>query len=822
MQTPFARVSYFPIHEMNRYICVHGHFYQPPRENPWLETVEHQESAHPWHDWNERITEECYARNAAARVLDDEKRIVQIVNLYSRISFNFGPTLLSWLEEKAPDVHQAVVDADRDSVATFSGHGSALAQAYNHTILPLSNRRDRVTQVVWGIRDFKHRFGRDPEGMWLPECAVDVETLDILAAHGIQFTILSPLQAARVRVKGGEWEDVTGGRVDPRVPYEAVLPSGRKIGLFFYDGPVSQGIAFEKLLSRGESFANRLAGCFSDTESPQLVHVATDGETYGHHHRVGEMGLAYALHHIEEEGLAKITNYGEYLEKFPPEHEVEIVENSSWSCSHGIERWRSSCGCNSGGPASGSQEWRGPLREALDWLRDRVNPWFEERAKALFKDPWEARDNYVSVILDRSSENVDRFLEKNASPGLSPEDRITVLTLMELQRNAMLTYTSCGWFFDDISGIETIQVMRYAARVIQLANRVFNESLEAEFLARLERAPSNLSEYGNGRGVYEKRVSAGVVDLARVAAHYGVSSLFESYGESAQVYCYEVTREEHKLLSAGNARMVIGRARITSRITERTGVFSFGVIHMGDHNINGGVRVYQDTEAYAKLVDDLTAAFGKGNLAESMRLLDQHFASGSWSLSFLFEEEQRRILAQILESTLQDTEGVYRQVFDRNAPLMRFLRQAGAPLPAGLELAAQFVLNSNLQRELDADEYRPDLVRALMEEASALGVELDVDDLSHALQGGVDRAADVFLEQPGDAPRMKRLTAAVDLAEDLPFQIDLARAQDAYYRTLRTVYPGIRSQGETEGNGAAGWIKDFRALGEKLLVKWQE
>ncbi|MCL6482072.1 MAG: DUF3536 domain-containing protein, partial [Firmicutes bacterium] len=375
---------------MERYICIHGHFYQPPRENPWLEAIEQQDSAYPYHDWNERITAECYAPNAASRILDSEGRIVRIVNNYARISFNFGPTLLAWMEQHAQETYRAVLEADRESRERFGGHGSALAQAYNHLIMPLANSRDKRTQIRWGIHDFVHRFGRRPEGMWLPETAVDLETLELMAEQGIRFTILEPGQARRVRPIGGRtWRDVAGGRIDPTTAYRLRLKSGHSICLFFYDGPIARAVAFEGLLARGENFANRLVSAFNDSRSwAQLVHIATDGETYGHHHLYGDMALAYALQYLEEHRLARLTNYGQYLELHPPTQEVEIFENTSWSCAHGVERWRSDCGCNTGGHPGWNQAWRAPLREALDWLRDTLAPRYEKHAGALLRDPW--------------------------------------------------------------------------------------------------------------------------------------------------------------------------------------------------------------------------------------------------------------------------------------------------------------------------------------------------------------------------------------------------------------------------------------------------
>lgn len=494
----------------SRFVCIHGHFYQPPRENPWLGVIERQESAAPFHDWNERITAECYAPNAAAPVLDHEGRVAKVVNNYARMSFNFGPTLLSWICGAAPRTYEAILEAERESRTRFSGHGSALAQVYNHMILPLANERDRETQVIWGIRDFEWRFARSPEGMWLPETAVDVGTLEVLARHGIRFTILAPHQARRIRpLDGGEWEDVSGGRIDPTRPYLAVLPEGRRIALFFYDGLVSRGIAFEGLAADGERLVERLVAAFSEARPwPQLVHVATDGETYGHHQRGGEIALATALEAIEARGLARLTNYGEFLDLCPPTHEVEIIPNTSWSCAHGVERWRSDCGCRTGAHPGWTQAWRGPLREALDWLRDEVAPRYEARAGELLRDPWAARNAYIDVLLDRSPDNVARYFREHARRRLTDAEERAALNLLELQRHAMLMYTSCGWFFDELSGIEAVQDLQYAGRVIQLARELFgDDSIETVFLERLARARSNIPELEDGRQVYGRYVA---------------------------------------------------------------------------------------------------------------------------------------------------------------------------------------------------------------------------------------------------------------------------------------------------------------------------
>ena len=591
-----------------RYVCVHGHFYQPPRENPWLETVEVQDSASPYHDWNDRITAECYAPNGASRITNLKNEIVRIVNNYARMSFNFGPTLLSWLADKAPRAYRMILDADNVSAQRYSGHGSALAQVYNHMIMPLASRRDAITQIRWGIADFEHRFGRRPEGMWLAETAVNRLVLDLMAAEGIKFTVLAPSQCARVRrippdiehsatVNPIHWTPTPDATVDPTHPYAIPLDEGRSIAVFFYDGPASRAIAFEGLLNSGEAFGSRLLDGFhspsaNPTGEAELSHVATDGESYGHHHKYGEMALSYAMHWIEDSGRAKLTNYGEFLEKFPSEWEAEVVEDTSWSCVHGVERWRSNCGCNGGKPGW-NQHWRGPLREALDFLRDATAPLAEALAAPLLVDLWAARDAYIDIVLDRSPASTDRFFARHATQVPTAAQRTTILELLELERHAQLMYTSCGWFFDEISGIETVQIIAYAGRVLQLAAKLFGEpgvALEAAFLNILAKAKSNLPEVGDGAELYRRYVAGIRIGLEQVGAHYAISSIFRNYPEDGELFCFDLHRDSHESFTSGRGKVALGRAHIRSRITEETEEICFAVLHLGDQNLSAAVR----------------------------------------------------------------------------------------------------------------------------------------------------------------------------------------------------------------------------------------
>ncbi|OGO24492.1 MAG: glycoside hydrolase [Chloroflexi bacterium RBG_16_50_9] len=806
---------------MERYVCIHSHFYQPPRENPWLESIELQYSAYPYHDWNERITAECYAPNATSRILDSKKRITEIVNNYIKISFNFGPTILAWMEANAPEVFMAILLADHESQKSFSGHGSAMAQAYNHMIMPLANRQDKYTQVLWGIRDFEHRFQRQPEGMWLPETALDPETLDIMAELGIKFTILAPHQAKRVRQIGTDnWEDVDGGRIDPTRAYAVNLPSGRKLSLFFYDGPVSHAIAFEGLLANGESFADRLMGVFSDQRDwPQLVHIATDGESYGHHHRNGDMALAYALHHIEANPQVKITNYGEYLEKHPPTHEVEIVENSSWSCVHGIERWRSDCGCNSGGHAEWNQSWRAPLRQALDWLRDTLAPTYEEKAREYLKDPWAARNEYIAVILDRTPESVQQFLSRHATHELSEPERIKVLKLLELQRHAMLMYTSCGWFFDELSGIETVQVIQYAGRVVQLAQELFGDSIEEQFLKLLEAAKSNLPEHGDGRRIYDKWVKPATIDLAKVAAHYAISSLFQEYGEHSKIYCYAVDRQAYQKGECGKTRIAVGRVNVTSEITQESQALSFGVAHFSDHNLSAGVRKYRGEEAFNEMLQELIQTCSVADFPGVIRLLDKHFGTSTYALRSLFRDEQNKVLGNILQLTLNETESAYRQIYQSHYPLMRFLINLGNPLPKGLQFAAEFILNTDLRRALSADTPDVAAIKKFLEETGLWKVQLDTSGLAHVFRQTLEKKMFDFVNKPEDVAIMSEMIALVELAQSLPFAVELRGVQNLCHPMLKKTFPEFQKRAKGEDQLAKDWVARFVSLGDKLAIR---
>jgi len=791
---------------MPRYVCIHGHFYQPPRENPWLEAVELQESAAPWHDWNARIAAECYSRNAASRILDADGNIAKICNNYSRISFNVGPTLLSWMEEREPRCYHAILEADALGRKRFSGHGPAMAQVYNHIIMPLANRRDKRTQVVWGIEDFKRRFGRAPEGMWLAETAVDTETLEVLAENGIRFTVLAPKQAAEVRPLGeGAWRDVRGERVDTRCAYRCDLPSGRSIALFFYDGRISQEIAFGGLLNNGENFAHRLIGALADSNLPVLSHVATDGESYGHHHDHGDMALAYCLETLDRSREAQLTVYGEFLALFPPEHAVRIVENSSWSCAHGVERWRGDCGCNAGTPGF-HQQWRGPLREALDALRDSLADIFEREGRGLFPDPWGARDAYIAVILDRSPENVERWLARHAARPLGPEERTRALSLMELQRSALLMYTSCGWFFDDISRIETVQILRYAARAIELARDLSGRDCAPEFLRMLERAPSNVPELGNGARVYELLVRPGRITKARLAAHYGITSLFPSFAPAFSEGCWRFSgtasvpekasdsgkNSTPKKISpseasppqgaAGSCAFSAGTVRVRSEVTGEEETFLFAANYRGGTSILCGVAPEREVrEVTAGEADALRELFA----GSDERGLVGRFGHDLFSLRHILADAQHGVLDKLLRQDVARIEESVHSIVRSYDSLLDYLTTLEMRPPRIIASAAEVALTSNIVHALEHEV--PDIahIRGQLRLAARWRTALDVPRIGFAVSQWLDRRMERLCEDPGDAAATDGICAMLALfVDEHQWHLSLYQAQNLYFEVL--------------------------------------
>ncbi|MCE5340713.1 MAG: DUF3536 domain-containing protein [Planctomycetaceae bacterium] len=806
---------------MDRYVCIHGHFYQPPRENPWLEDVELQDSAYPYHDWNTKITEECYRQNAASRILSPERKIINIVNNYSKMSFNFGPTLMIWLEKHATDVYESILEADRQSQKNFSGHGAAIAQAYNHMIMPLANRRDKITQIIWGLADFEKRFERKAEGMWLPETAVDNETLDIMAEYGVKFTILSPTQAKRIRKIGdNNWYNINRDQIDITQPYLCKLPSGRTINLFFYHGPIANDAAEGRILQHGDVLADKLLWLLEDHgEKAKLSHIALDGETFGHHHRFTDMALAYCMHYIEAKKSAQITVYGEYLEKFPPTYEAEINENSSWSCIHGIERWRSNCGCNGGRFPSGKQQWRQPLREAMDWLRDQLVPVYEKEMAKYANYPWQARNEYINVISNRQPENVNAFLKQIAGRELADDEKIRAMKLLELQRNAMLMYTSCGWFFDDIAGIETVQIMLYASRVIQLAKEIFEKDLEPEYENILEKAQCNLKEYDNGKKVYGNIVKNYVIDLNRVGAHLASVLVFEKCDKIREIFCYSTKIESYERIEEGIQVLAVGQATIQSNIVLDKHLIDFAVLHFGDHNLNCAVNTRSSGAEFNKMKEDLKKSFANGDTAEVMRVMSVFFKGNNYSLWHLFKDQQRRVINELLTSASEEIEAILRGIYERNYTIMHMMRKMRMPLPSALCDPAEFIINKDICDEIRSEEINVKRLGKLIDDVIKLSLQIDTQTLRYETSRKINYLMGKLKNSPDDIKLMETIANTLGIIMNIVPELDLQTSQNILYGITKTQYTDIKQKCQAADKTAKDWCGHFQKLANYLGVK---
>jgi alpha-amylase/alpha-mannosidase (GH57 family) len=794
----------------NKFICIHGHFYQPPRENAWLEVIEVQDSAHPYHDWNERINAECYEPNGTSRILDEGGVIRDIVNNYSRISFNFGPTLLSWMELNAKETYESILEADKESIKKY-GHGSALAQVYNHIIMPLANAADKQTQIFWGIRDFEYRFKRKPEGMWLAETAVDIETLEALASNNIKFTILAPRQAKATRIIGEEqWKEVNDKTVNTKQAYLCNLPSGKSIHLFFYDGDISQSIAFNGLLNDGKHFAESLMNAVHANDgASQLIHVATDGETYGHHHRHGDMALAFCLDFIEKQEDVSLTNYAQYLELVPTTHEAQIFENSSWSCVHGIERWRSDCGCHSGGNPGWNQQWRKPLREALDWLRDTTNEIFEREGKKVLRDLSLARDEYINVILNRNENTVKKFLKSNILDG---NESTQVLRLMEMQRNAMLMYTSCGWFFDEVSGIETTQVLQYACRVIQLAYQTGGLDLEQDFLNRLELVPSNISSLKNAKEIYLRYVIPARTNLKRVGMHFAVSSIFDEEPEAQTIFNYKTFSESFIKKEAGDQKLALGITKVKSMVTLSEKKFSFAVICLGKHNIIGNISLDMGPDNFASMQFRIVKAFEEGRLGDVIGYMQSYFGSEKYTIWQLFSDEKRKVLELIAQESLSQLESSLRKSYNSDYQLITALSNNGIPIPNTYKTAFEYILNADLTKSFNSDRINIKTMERISSELDRWGLKIeDPHKLSRLAGESIFKELKRIGSESENVKRIQRLNRMFPLLEKFGLTPNLHKTQNYYFL--------LSKEERANGESLPEWEEQFKLLGENLGVK---
>ena len=812
----------------DKFLAIHGHFYQPPRENPWLEAIELQESARPNHDWNERVCRECYTPNSVSRIVDNRNKILDIVNNYEYMSFNFGPTLLSWMENYAPLTYERIIKADIESVSQHNGHGNAIAQVYNHMIMPLANYKDKETQVKWGIRDFESRFGRKPEGMWLAETAVDDETLKVLVDNDIKFTILSPFQALKIRKQGEkEWEDVSWGNIDPARSYKYTIKSDSKksITLFFYDGAISRSVAFDELLKDGNRFIKRLKEGVSETRDyPQLINIATDGESYGHHTKFGDMALSYVLKiKAKDEGF-KITNYGEYLESYESDYEADIKEASSWSCFHGVGRWKEDCGCSTGGQPGWNQKWRKPLREALDFLRDKLAIVFENEGKKYFnKDVWDVRNLYIDVILNRTSKTIKSFQKEHFLPDLSPDDRVRGMELLEIQRQAMLMYTSCGWFFNEISGIETVQIMKYAARAMQLARNFTSEDFETPFLDILNQAQSNIKDFGTGKDIYERWVKPSVVSLKEVACLWGISSLYQDFEDEEDVYCYSVKRNDYQLVEKGNSNFIVGNIEVTSKITMQKSNLVFALMQYSDGDFHCAIKEFSTNEEYNLLKNSLIKTFALSPQTEIIRALDEKFGKEYFTLKDIFIEERKKILQILLKDQLKKFANRYEEMYDQGKSSIYHMQNLGLEIPEEFKISAGYTLSRRYNDLLEhsvgfVEDNVIQQIVAINYEAKRIGISIDKTPsnkvFSRKVITNLNRLTKSF-----EVSQAETILDLFDMISKLELEIDIAEAQNIYYNKIyHRIGDIIENNISQSRERDMEFIQVLLSIGEKLNI----
>ncbi|MBD1836329.1 DUF3536 domain-containing protein [Cyanobacteria bacterium FACHB-472] len=840
------------------YVTVHGHFYQPPRENPYLDAIERQPSAAPFHDWNERIHHECYRPNAFARVLNERGELVEIVNNYEYLSFNIGPTLMSWLERYDVEVYQRIVEADRKSCDRLNGHGNAIAQVYNHIIMPLANERDKQTQIRWGKEDFRSRFGRDPEGMWLAETAVDYATLEALVAEGIKFIVLAPSQAERCRLiptdeqPVTQWLEVGGSQIDPTRPYRCYLTRNRGLGIgdwelgdrlpspttdpqflpyidiFFYDGPISRDMGFNDVLGWAGTFAGRIGSAVrGDHRQSQLISVATDGETFGHHKGGTEKTLAFAFtHELPRRGWT-VTNYAHYLSLNTPKWEVELKPVTAWSCAHGVNRWQDDCGCGGEGGVW-HQKWRRPLRTALDWLRDQLAKVYEEHGKQVFRDPWQARDEYIQVIRDRSPANVEKFLTRHRSRKLTAAEQVDALRLLEMQRHSLLMYTSCGWFFEELSRPEGTQILRYASRALELAGDVSGIQLEKPFIKRLSQAASNVELFKHGAEVYRQLVVTAQITMEQVAAHYAISSLFTTYPAQQRIYCYDAHQLDYQLQRMGSLTLAVGQLRLVSEITWESTHLVFAVLHLGGWDFHCCIQPFAGRRTYSHLKEKLFTSLQEASAAHAILAMSQLFNGHSFNLQKLFPEERHRIMRLLSHNTLTRLDQLYTQVYRDNYGVLMAFHRDGLPVPQELQVAAEVAISNRAAIALQALEqengdpqqslsYLAEL-EAIATEANHLRCRLNIPDAKATLEQLILRSLWQILHDSNPATLsadVQRLERTIEVANKLNLGLSMFRAQELYFNCLHNqIVPQLSS----ETNSDSSHLHQLLRLGQKLAV----
>ena len=788
---------------VNKFVCIHGHFYQPPRENPWLEELEKEPSASPYHDWNERISQECYAPNAASRLCDRDNKILNIINNYESISFNFGPTLLSWMKKHQKEIYDIVVNSDKNS--------NAIAQCYNHVIMPLANMKDKETQVIWGIKDFEARFKRKPKGMWLPETAVDLQTLDIMQKNGIEFIILAPNQAEKIRaLKGGNWVEKYSS-IDTRMPYSLTLPSKNKITVFFYDGTISHDMAFKNLLKNGENFFLRITSSLkNDSIDKKIANVATDGETFGHHLKFSDMALAYCIYKIKKDPSFQMISYENFLKEKTPTFEVTIIENSSWSCAHKVGRWSEDCGCKLDASSNWNQKWRKPLREALELITNSYKELYEKEMLRFSNDPWEIRNAYIEVILDRSKENVENFIKKNAKKSLDEKEKIQFLKLLELQRFLMSMYTSCGWFFDDITRIETKQILTYAKRALQLGKELFNVDIEPKFLDILFLAKSNLNT--NGKDLFENEITPKCLEIKNIAIYFSILSLFKDFENKNSFYCYEIEMKNNKTHFQKGKKLSLANISVESKITFEKIDLSFAAIHFEDQNILLGVSEQNKSEFFKVIEDE----FKKDNIKKIKDIIISNFENHNFSFWDLLKEDQTKILNEILHTSIKEIIKNIETIYEEHYSLLSQVIERKYDLPIILHKSIDLVLNKKLYHLLTEEKINFPKVKHIVNELKKWGFEIDTETVSFELTKIIKNMVMEISKDAKNLPLIKKLNELFETFKIFDLNLDIWKSQNIFFSIFKKDYEKIYKKGVEKDTFSLDWLMEFKKLQSNL------
>lgn len=775
--------------QSEKYLTIHGHFYQPPRENPWLGVIERQDSAAPFHNWNERITAECYKANTLSRTLDAKGRILDIVNNYKYLSFNIGPTLINWLQEYHPATYEAIVESDHASRALNGGHGNAMAQVYNHVIMPLAGRREQELQIILGKRDFARHFGREPEAMWLAETAINRTTAELLMDHGVRFTILSPFQARRVRRIGEDhWTDVRNGAIDTTMPYR-IFFNGKHLDVFFFNKGVSTSVAFEHLLRDANRFGERLSSAWGkEAGRPKLVNICTDGESYGHHEPFGDMCLSAFFSSIAQKFRFHVTNYGYFLERFPPFMEVELEQGNegkgtSWSCSHGVDRWRRNCGCSAGSHAGWNQEWRAPLREGFNKVKEELDKTFEQAAGEYLPDPWAAFIDFVDLRRTRSKEEADGFFAKHAGRSVEDRERAKLMQLMESQLNSLLMFTSCGWFFDDIAGLEPLQNMRYAARAIEMSGR---PELHGLLLRELERARSNAGGE-TGKSLYEKHVRPMLGTEALIANQAAMEWTLLGK-ENGGYFFYEVELSGRERFE--NHGLALGGMEVRDPFLRLRKKYFFFCAETEDAFLKTWLSEDLSHDAKSALVDKLTR-LARGELSFiSPPEIGKEFGLSCYSLSDLLEHHREEILIKAMAQAFDGLKKTALSFFQKNEEMIKRMVRFGVDLPSEVRLTVSYALQHKLRCEMEylhgeTDPRKFANAVELIQLASLLQIPVKTTDFEKkVLLKTLYMKLNSLFKKP-DAGTLQEARSIMEIISALGLKVDLAPAQNVLFNFLK-------------------------------------